>query len=153
MKRSAVVVAVAVLALWLPASGTNSVAQSSADHPLVGTWRWSGRLDDGRTGVKVILTFHQDGTGMAVTHDGTAYLTYLGAWEATGLRTAAFALETLNPDGSGMGLGGQIEISRDGASWINAPTGPARDERIERLTIDLPVGVGDAAATPSTVRP
>lgn len=101
-------------------------------HPVVGAWRVTVALPGGGTGTN-LATLAADGTvavvfptptpappgaGHALEHWTTA----LGAWQATGERTAAMTFATLGTDEHGTPVGehvvtASVEASADGATW------------------------------------
>lgn len=144
---------VAALLMVLTASSSAGIGtgQSAREaHPLVGTWRWSGVNEKGKPVIRMMMTFHADGTCEGVLLENRDYLVYLGVWKATGPSKAQFTLDTMTRSGAGQGFVGSVEVSPDGQTLLNDLNGPAANETIRRVDIQLPLEheIANALATP-----
>jgi len=113
----AVLVAVLVGAIGvLPSRGTAAQGSTpaNAEHPLVGAWIVDPEVDD-PTNPPSFDAFMADGTVVNIGSDGAS----IGAWEATGPRTAMMTFPGLVQDSEGEAafiLRGNLEVDETGES-------------------------------------
>jgi hypothetical protein len=121
---AAALVLVGAFAVGLSYRDTTAQDTATENHPLVGTWIVD--IDpENPSETPEIFIFHADGAFIDLEGDGS---TLLGAWEATGARTANLmivAYEPLNEDGTNFGtvkIRASFEVSADGASFTGQNT-------------------------------
>jgi hypothetical protein len=84
---------IATLGWSTTAQEATPAAMSTADHPVVGAWRWNNAPEDLLPYTYAI--FHDDGT----YHEVAGGATGIGVWQATGERTAeiGYLFQDLDP--------------------------------------------------------
>lgn len=108
---AALFVTLLIATAWI----TLNVQADAGVNPIVGTWTISSKDPSGQVVPSTMMTFHADGTVIELDADGTILL---GAWQATGERTAIYTVEMPHSDGSGSGFTASVTVSDDGNSWL-----------------------------------
>lgn len=96
-------------------AATQQTATATAGHPLVGAWVVDTEVDN-PTNPPSFDTFAADGTLVNIGSDGTS----VGAWQATGPRTATFTFAGLTEGGRGGAIfiiRVDIEVAATGESF------------------------------------
>jgi hypothetical protein len=144
---SLVVVAIALLGMTTVGRGTlGTVAQEATPvvgpvgpHPIVGSWLADTDADD-PSNPPALFTFHADGTYFQSEVDGVG----VGAWVATGARTADLTIHSVSQDESGavimFTVRASIEVASDGQSFTATYT----------LELTLPDGTSTGEYGPGT---
>lgn len=143
MYRMSLLGLLAVVLLALTAGGfggRGTVAQEdatpvAAGHPLVGAWIIDTDADD-PSNAPGVVTVGADGTWSEVDSDGT---TGLGAWRATGDRTANLVILYPSEEGS-LQVRATVDVAADGQTFTASYT-------IAFMNLDDQYGPGTATAT------
>jgi hypothetical protein len=120
---------------------------STADHPIVGAWRWNNAPEDPNPYTYAIV--HDDGT----SHEVAGQDTGTGAWQATGERTAeiGYLFQDIDPFSAGFEPGtAMVRATMEGNEAGDSATATYSAEARVPMARWLPSSTDSKAPSPAS---